>query len=1221
MELAPLAVAPTATAPPVGKKVYVRRKKVEKENVTQIQSPSRKFIVARKIKAGQTIEDEAGQKVSLPRANSMGLKKVEMLPQSLAVQGNNYAGPPVDKNGDIIEWGILGDREDFMDYEYHKTGKMFQPPPSEVKVEAEGILLTARTRAREEEAKLEEDKLEKMLVGDRIVATKDQRALARWEVANKDWANFKQRMIKKLQTNEGSLLVSTTDDYRNKSETYDLVEKATPIWNKYGTMYWQMTLRNETSHFVPLGNEFSGLYCQIGEPAKVTSESIRRASRYQRRDDMPKNNWRDSDYLNTRIKQLNKRMHVLQPNFHGQLAALEHPARDAGALGDLKIVGTDLFAPDPEPEEEEELDATIQKPRTPDLQTQEEEPVAADRDGEDNMLTLGPQAEVVTKRVVLSCKLGNTSCVEAEFVNRGSTSITFEWKVRKKGSEEPCSEDASSTMWGAVTGSLLPGQRARVPFLFMPSKPGIFLETLELHTTPAAEGGTLQLLMLKGVCELPDDNTVVRTDLEKDLFTTQKADVVDDLVDSVVDNVLEPKPDEHFHRYCFYTKNRDRGLWYYKENCRKFNQLAEETFQCHKRAVRAKARWDFSADSLLNWIETIPFRNSHKVADFKSRWEALVAEASIRPAPDSTRYKICYELLSGLIHQIPRLARGLRADFGISEPLPHVAKQQEEAQKQREEEERIQKDPKLRRAAAKKAKQGPPKLSPEEATAKAAADAEAAAIRAEVRKEEVVLEEERAKQEEEYNGKINGEVKGLMTSAMQRFADRTVRVDDLPSANTDEENATNNARMSNQGKFVTRMAKLQSRPVFSAAEWGNGVTFPELGELKEDPNDKKKKKKTKPKKLKKGEVIEVKPVSPLFSKDVVLVAAGLTHAVAYTTDRFFYLVPNPDPSAAPAGKKGAKKDKSARGGAKKSGRPDDEKDEGDNPMPKSISELQGYNATFLLCGNNVTAFATEEGGFYVFDHETKTLQTYLEGKDVVSCAMSPDGQNFFIVTRDGELWSMGENTKVGFLGHNDKNKRETFEVVKALADAKVIAVTCGTQHACCLAEDGSVFGWGEAYGCGIGDKKPKAAPELIPGLTPTALAGEEGKEERVVQLVSGHCITMARTSNGRVLSWGKGADGSLGHGDNKDKDTPAEIKDLVALNLATGDAHSMAMCEEGKIFTWGKGAQGSLGHKNTDSFMAPELMKHTADYVAVPVDIRAGGNFSLCLLQKPNSLI
>jgi len=596
----------------------------------------------------------------------------------------------------------------------------------------------------------------------------------------------------------------------------------------------------------------------------------------------------------------------------------------------------------------------------------------------------------------------------------------------------------------------------------------------------------------------------------------------------------------------------------------------------------------------------------------------LVAEASIRPEPDANRYNICYELLSGLIHQIPRLARGLRAEFGISEPLPHVAKQNEEARKKREEEERIQKDPKLRRAAAKLAKKGPPKLSPEEAEAKAAADAKAAAVRVEERKEEVVLDDERATIEGEYNDKMVGKVKALMTASMQQFDDLNMRVDNLPSANTDEENATNDTRMANQAKFFSRTAALQSRPVFSVVEWGNGVTFPELGDVKEDPDEKRDKKKKKPKKLKKGEVIEVKPVSPLFSKDVVQVAAGLTHAVAYTTDRFFYLVPNPDPSAAPTGKhkNHGKKDKGVARSAKKTGRPDDEKDDGDHLTPKSISELQGYNATSLLCGTNVTAFGTEEGGFYVFDHETKTVQTYLADKLVVSCAMSPDGQNFFVVTRDGELWSMGENTKVGFLGHNDKNKREAFEVVKALADVKVIAVTCGLQHACCLAEDGSVYGWGEAYGCGIGDKKPKAAPELVPDLTPSSLAGKGGKEERVVQLVSGHCITMARTSTGRVLSWGKGADGSLGHGDNKDKDHPAEIKDLVALTIAAGDSHSMALCGEG-IFTWGKGAQGALGHKNTDSFMAPELMKHTADYVAVPVGIGAGGNFSLCLLQKP----
>lgn len=1212
--------------PKTKKKKYVIRRRVTD---MEVKSPSHKVIVARKIKAGQTIEC-SNKKIELPRSNSLSQSKVEMLPQSLAVYNDDFAGPPVDHTGKLIDWGMLGEPEDFLEYELAKTGKSYEPPkpPHKGNVVVKLDPLTARTMARETEARLEREKLAKMLPEDRIIATSNHRALQKWEKINEDWDKFKKKMIKKLNTSEGSLLVSTTDDFRAKAETYDLIGKSVPIWNKYGAIHWQMTLRNETSHFVPLGNEFSGLYCKIGEPTNPRSESIRRPSKYTSVDDINHSTWRDSEFLHTRIKQLGKRMNALQPNFSGQLAALERPVKDQNPLGDLKIVGTDLFANDDDEKvpEEDEVESQ-EKIMTPELQVHK---IQVDHIGTirhpEGVVMMGPNTEVVTERVMLTCKLGGVASANADFVNVGSTSLAFEWKVRPKSSDEP-SDDIGSVMWCAAKGTLLPGQKAQIPFLFIPNKPGTFLETLELHTTPALTDDYHPTLFFKGVCDLPDDNTVVRRDLDTELTEAHKENQADLILDDVMGSVKEPMPDEHFHRYLFYTKNLHNRLHYYKDNCRAFCKLALEVFACHKRAVRSQAVWDFSTDGLKNWIKTIPFRNSHKIEGFTQRFDTLVKEASIRPAPDQTRYDMMSYLLSSVIANVHRLAKGHRADIGILKPLPHVAVQIEKDRLAQEEEERLKNDPKARRAAAKKAKQAAkaPKLSGEAAEKKAAEEAEAAAARAEERKGEIVLEEERATQEADYRERLGGDIKDLLSSIFTQFDGLTIPVDDLPSANTAEENAANEARMAAQAEFVPRMKGFQSRPTFHVHAWGNGITFPALGEVKEDPNDKKKKKKKK--KLKKGEVEVIIPKSALEEKEVVLCSASSSHAIGFTTDNFYYLIKNPDPTMAA---KGAKKPggKTSSRGTTPGGTLVDDKP-GD--LPKSIPALQGYKAVDLACAPSSCLIVTEDGGFYVYDLESQKVTEYLKDQHVTACAVSQDGANMFAVTLDGGLWSMGENTKIGLLGHNDKNKLESFKLIKALEGVQIVSVACATQSAVCLAKDGTVYGWGEAFGAGIGDKKPKGAPEVIPALTPQALsaaseaADEEKKKEvevsadseRVVQVVCGAYVTLARTSKGRVFSWGKGVEGNLGSGDNKDRDVPEEIKNLGGVtSLAAGEGHSMAMCNDG-IYTWGRGANGSLGHGNNENLMVPTLMDKVDNYVKIPVGICAGGNFSLGYFRMP----
>ena len=60
-----------------------------------------------------------------------------------------------------------------------------------------------------------------------------------------------------------------------------------------------------------------------------------------------------------------------------------------------------------------------------------------------------------------------------------------------------------------------------------------------------------------------------------------------------------------------------------------------------------------------------------------------------------------------------------------------------------------------------------------------------------------------------------------------------------------------------------------------------------------------------------------------------------------------------------------------------------------------------------------------------------------------------------------------------------------------------------------------------------------------------------------------------------------GAWGKLGHGDLQNQLLPKKIEAFAGervVAVSAGDMHSLAITADGAVFTWGKGADGCLGH-------------------------------------------
>ncbi|XP_015575281.1 ultraviolet-B receptor UVR8 [Ricinus communis] len=106
---------------------------------------------------------------------------------------------------------------------------------------------------------------------------------------------------------------------------------------------------------------------------------------------------------------------------------------------------------------------------------------------------------------------------------------------------------------------------------------------------------------------------------------------------------------------------------------------------------------------------------------------------------------------------------------------------------------------------------------------------------------------------------------------------------------------------------------------------------------------------------------------------------------------------------------------------------------------------------------------------------------------------------------------------------------------------------------------------------------------------------EENKKVKVKE-------TEEREHEQQVWSWGAGTDGQLGTGKLEDEHLP-QLLQFPSLSvrpissLACGGAHVIALNSDGKVLTWGRGTSGQLGHGNMLSSVHPQPVTFLDSFV------------------------
>ncbi|KAI4305933.1 hypothetical protein L6164_029259 [Bauhinia variegata] len=264
-----------------------------------------------------------------------------------------------------------------------------------------------------------------------------------------------------------------------------------------------------------------------------------------------------------------------------------------------------------------------------------------------------------------------------------------------------------------------------------------------------------------------------------------------------------------------------------------------------------------------------------------------------------------------------------------------------------------------------------------------------------------------------------------------------------------------------------------------------------------------------------------------------------------------------------------------------------------------------YNYGLLGHGNQVSHWVP------------KRVNGPLEGIHVSSISCGP--WHTAVVTSAGQLFTFGDGT-FGVLGHGDQKSVSIPREVESLKGLRTVRAACGVWHTAAVVEvmvgnssssncsSGKLFTWGDGDKgrLGHGDKEAKLVPTCVAALV----------EPNFCQVACGHSLTIALTTSGHVYTMGSPVYGQLGH-PQADSKLPTRVDGKLSKSfveeIACGAYHVAVLTSRTEVYTWGKGANGRLGHGDTDDRNSPTLVEALKDKQVK--SIACGTNFTaaICL--------
>ncbi|GAB4843118.1 hypothetical protein Ancab_013094 [Ancistrocladus abbreviatus] len=229
----------------------------------------------------------------------------------------------------------------------------------------------------------------------------------------------------------------------------------------------------------------------------------------------------------------------------------------------------------------------------------------------------------------------------------------------------------------------------------------------------------------------------------------------------------------------------------------------------------------------------------------------------------------------------------------------------------------------------------------------------------------------------------------------------------------------------------------------------------------------------------------------------------------------------------------------------------------------------------------------------------KRVSGPIEGLQVLSIACGT--WHTALTTTSGKLFTFGDGT-FGVLGHGDRESVPYPREVQQLSGLKTVKVACGVWHTAAIVEvimnpatgtsisSRKLFTWGDGdkYRLGHGNKDTYLLPTCVSKLI----------DYNFHQIACGYTMTVALTTSGHVFTMGGTANGQLGN-PQADGKVPCLVQERLVgefvEEISCGAFHVAVLTSRSEVFTWGKGANGRLGHGDAEDRKSPTLVEALKD--------------------------
>ncbi len=228
-------------------------------------------------------------------------------------------------------------------------------------------------------------------------------------------------------------------------------------------------------------------------------------------------------------------------------------------------------------------------------------------------------------------------------------------------------------------------------------------------------------------------------------------------------------------------------------------------------------------------------------------------------------------------------------------------------------------------------------------------------------------------------------------------------------------------------------------------------------------------------------------------------------------------------------------------------------------------------------------------------------------------AIAGGGNHSLVLTSTGQLFAWGWNQQ-GQLGNGNTTSSSTPIMVSLPSGTSVIAIGGGDQHSLALTSSGQVLAWGRNFEGQLGNGSTTSSS------SPVAVSLPSGTT--VTAIAAGRNYSLALTSTGHVLAWGDNSSGQLGNGTFFNSNTPVVVSlpsGIIVTAIARGYDHGLALTSTGQVLAWGYNYSGQLGNgtslNNSSTPVAVILPSGT-----VVTAIAGGGGHSLALTSTAQLL-